>query len=67
MYYLKYGSTYLKTICFLDASMAWDKILQSSLQNLSAKQSQVLVNMEEMNEVQEHLKVLVHDIKRYNS
>lgn len=44
--------------------MAWDQILQTSLQNLSAKQSQVLVNMDEMNEVQEHLKVLVHDIKR---
>ena len=54
------------TSCLLiaDASMAWDQILQTSLQNLSARQAQVLVNMEEMNEVQEHLKVLVHDIKR---
>ncbi|CAB3979830.1 Hypothetical predicted protein [Paramuricea clavata] len=47
--------------------MAWDQILQTSLQNLSARQAQVLVNMEEMNEVQEHLKVLVHDIKRLQS
>ncbi|XP_028390958.1 mediator of RNA polymerase II transcription subunit 24-like [Dendronephthya gigantea] len=49
------------------ASMAWDHLLQSSLQNLSARQAQVLVNTDETNEVQEHLKVLVHDIKRLQS
>jgi hypothetical protein len=51
---------------FVDASMAWDQILQTSLQTLSARQTQVLVTMEEMNEVREHLRVLVHDIKRYS-
>lgn len=44
--------------------MAWDQILQTSLQNLSVKQTQVLVNCDVMNEVREHLKDLVHDIKR---
>ena len=47
-----------------DASQAWDQVLQSSLQNLFAGQAQVMVNTDDINEVQEHLKVLMHDIKR---